>query len=330
MYWHFVMVDKPVLDDDCLNQTLQAEVTPCSHKLRSITDVPRFLRFNPYIRSGYRHTPHPITSTLQHIISSTFSWHNEVCTVHLSIPVHKTPIYLIVCQSINIWTHTFALILFTFLALYELLNGSAVRWGVLVACVSCMVVFIGSVAYHSNMSRCRCESEYHSCLNYDVLGVLLGLSLCAVSPLVHGYRCNSVMMVVLAVATFSAVAVFVGFRVLRANVTPAMRGKYIALLGAMRGVLIALLVGGNAVWHARTESLTWHTGSLLLLIIGGAINVSKCPERWVVKRWVEWIDCISMCGNSHQIWHVMTIAVCLGVYGGCVWDDRYWEITFCE
>merc|ERR1712098_625976 len=107
--------------------------------------------------------------------------------------------------------------------------------------------------------------------------------------------------------------------------TPAMRGKYIGSFVLLRGTLIALFVGGNAVWHARTESLTWHTAALILLIVGGGINVSKCPERWLAVS--EWVDCISMVGNSHQIWHVIVILVCLSVYIGCVWDDHYWEIT---
>merc|ERR1712154_345473 len=78
-------------------------------------------------------------------------------------------------------------------------------------CMACVLVYSCSVAYHSHMSRCRCEKEYHTCLNCDVLGVVIGLYLTAISPLVHGYRCNNVLVVVVFVVAFMIVVLFVGF-----------------------------------------------------------------------------------------------------------------------
>ena len=44
--------------------------------------------------------------------------------------------------------------------------------------------------YHSGMNKCRCQSEYNQCLNYDVMGVLFSSTFSGLSPVIIGYRCN--------------------------------------------------------------------------------------------------------------------------------------------
>ena len=271
-------------------------------RLLTIFEVPTFLRFNRFIVTGYRHPAHSI-SFQTNFIKSLGSWHNE---------------------TLNIWTHLFGLLLFVFLAIHEYcFRADGTRWNVLITSIGCLITMAGSVAYHSGMNRCQCQREYANCINFDVSGVIIGISSSALSPIIWGYRCNYIISVLcglmaLAMMTWSAVT-----NVINETATAKIRGKFIGSLATVRTLLGVSMVASNAVFHDRYQNMRYHLMSLGFLIAGGIVNVSRIPERFITAQVIHYI------GNSHQIWHCIVIFAMLATYYGAVWDEYYWQMTEC-
>eukprot|EP01084_Bolivina_argentea_P230527 388902_1 len=308
-----------------------------THQLFTIDQVPRFLRYNYYIRSGYRPPPDQTSSNTYHLISSIFSWHNE---------------------SINIWTHLFALIMFGSLLIYELCFRNT-RYCIAITCIACVITFSGSIMYHSTMNKCVCQSQYKQCLNYDVVGVICACTFTGISPIYNGYKCNYNIFVMSALVILMCSLCYTSIKMLSPDATAKIRGKYLGMHAMLRTILALSMVSGNILWQInRYQSLKWHGISFILLIVGGLINVSRYPEKLFVNKYVssfflvnrnelknkmngeykarysELLDfirySIDFIGNSHQIWHMFVIFTCVTCYYGCVWDYIYSINTVCS
>ena len=251
--------------------------------------------------------------------------------------------------------------------IYELFlhDGSHVRWCAFLTCFACTVTFLLSCLYHSGMNKCKCQSEYNSCLNLDVRGVLFSSTFTGISPVINGYKCNYPIFVWTSVFLLICSMSYCWYNIINDTATAKKRGKYIGWHSVLRTVLALSMVCGNMIWHHRNQTMWWHLISLLLLAAGGAINVNRYPEKWFVNKYVssfflvkdreklkrlkkedndgdykekeeyyEFLDyiryVIDYVGNSHQIFHIFVVFSCITVYYGAVWDDLYLQNTVCD
>ena len=233
-------------------------------------------------------------------------------------------LFMWITQSLNIWTHLLAFFLFSYLIVYELcIRSEHIRVCVLVTCIACVITFIGSILYHSGMSKCHCQEEYSQCMKYDVMGVIISMTLTMASPMFHGYRCNNTIFVVISTVILLCTVLYSSANALADGATPKIRGKYIGIYALVRMFLATACILGNVIWHNQLMAIKWYCTATALLIIGGSINVSHFPENLFPAR-------MDFIGNSHQIWHVFVVLSCLCGYYGCVWDDIYWHQTICS
>jgi adiponectin receptor len=114
--------------------------------------LPEHLRFNPSVLKGYRHCP----SSIRECTASIFRLHNE---------------------SANIWTHLVpALVVAWRIASHILLAPPAASGGVdwyrVYLHFSLLIIFTGSIAYHTYMPACRTANQYSNLLLFDLLSAV--------------------------------------------------------------------------------------------------------------------------------------------------------------
>ena len=194
------------------------------------------------------------------------------------------------------------------------------------------------------------------------MGILFSSTFSGMSPVINGYKCNYNIFIYLSIILLLCSMSYSSIKILHDKATAVIRGKYIALHALLRTILALSMVSGNLIWHDRNQTIKWHGVSLILLIVGGAINVSRYPEKLFVNKYVsslflinrdklkkelkngkednlikeEYYKLLDMIrygidylGNSHQIWHVFVVLSCFTVYYGCVWDDLLLQNTLC-
>lgn len=132
--------------------------------LLSITAVPPHLRFNGYVRSGYRSISSPLA-----------------CAVGALTTISN--------ETGNIATHALAAAAFGWVtsdaALWVALPAHYVLVRIFFACAT--FTMLGSVGYHTFMAACGTAAAYEALLLFDVVGVwVLGVSVTIMSTL-YGY-----------------------------------------------------------------------------------------------------------------------------------------------
>jgi adiponectin receptor len=285
-----------VAPSDCRAKTTKWTASQAAKEARrpllTIEQVPRWLRFNKFIRDGYRRqATNPLLSILQ--------WHNETC---------------------NIWTHLAAALLFLKVAL-----SANVHWMVSVASLALAVNFFGSVYYHSWMSRMRTQADYDWCLGTDVLACMVGITVSALSFLWWGYKCQSPLERAVYLGVF-LLAAFLTVRILSGFQTTSATTRFLSLgLFCVLRFLLYFLTGGREYLftNGHWEPFYYHVSSFFILLIGGVINITRFPERWVDSRLLDYI------GNSHNIWHVMSALSGWTTIVGVMHDHAEFLTTTC-
>ncbi|KAK4289845.1 hypothetical protein Pmani_037218 [Petrolisthes manimaculis] len=252
----------------------------------AITRAPAFLRFNPYIRKGYRSTL-DLTQCLYSIL-----WcHNE---------------------TVNIWTHVFGFGVFVCLFVYDAVvvfgqlrgthHDALVVTFVLLSFMLCMLL---SSLYHT--FNCHSQETYTRWLTYDIFGISTSFLAIFLSGLYYGFWCPETIgvryiYVILVCGLFVAAMIFL--------LTPRLLGSEWDLIrvGLFTGWAISGLLptfhwvylhGGleaNIVKVFLPRILVMYAISLTAVVI----YLLKIPERFYPGRF-------DIVGASHQLWHLVVL-----------------------
>lgn len=249
-------------------------------QLLSYDDAPHHLRFNPFIRSGYR----TILST-KLCIESMFWWTNE---------------------TVNIWSHIFGWFLFIGLAYSDIvllqMHASMIDKLIVGALLVCFqVCMILSSIYHT--FSCKSEQSYECFLAYDLFGIALSLLGIFISGIYYAFWCNAELR------NFYIITIGVIFTVAMILQIPRLKVpsnvKMLAFVAwAAYGVVPTLhwyIVMGGA--ESTMVKLFIPRVMVMYLLTGTAflIYVTRIPERWFVGK-VDYI------GHSHNWWHAFVLA----------------------
>ncbi|XP_047119033.1 progestin and adipoQ receptor family member 3-like [Schistocerca piceifrons] len=266
--------------EDPTSKLLAPEDSPANKpRLLTVDEAPEHMRFNPYIRTGYRDVLSPAAC-----IESAFWWTNE---------------------TINIWSHVFG---------WMLLGGLGAR--VLVGYrdiipPSQLVVFIGvivcaqitmalSTLYH--VFVCASQRCHELFLTLDMLGIIISLLSMFLSGVQYAFWCHewwrhfytATVALMLGVALVAQLP-WLGVPLLvRQGVLLAWAGY-----GMVPTVHLAAMHGG---WASPVVKI-FLPRILELYAIGGTaflIYCTKIPERWFPGR-------LDVVGSSHQIWHALVV-----------------------
>ncbi|XP_046981215.1 progestin and adipoQ receptor family member 3-like isoform X1 [Schistocerca americana] len=250
-----------------------------SYSLLNFNDAPSYLKFNPYIRTGYRGY-----LTTKMCLESVFWWTNE---------------------TINIWSHIFGWMLFLGLTLYDLvlLNIHAsfadkFIVGVLLGCFQiCMIL---SSLYHT--FSCRSEKDYLCFLSFDLFGIALSLLAIYMSGVYYAFWChkNLQLFYLLTVSLIFLFAMIIQIPRLRVDANMKL---IVFVCWAAYGVVPTfhwtVIMGGyaNPVVQLLLPRVL---GMYAISGLAFFIYMSKIPERFFSGK-VDYI------GSSHQWWHLFVV-----------------------
>ncbi|XP_021922005.1 progestin and adipoQ receptor family member 3 isoform X1 [Zootermopsis nevadensis] len=262
-------------NEDCTQES-KSGVYPL---LLSYDDAPSYLKFNPYIHSGYRGF-----LTTKMCLESMFWWTNE---------------------TVNIWSHVFGWMLFMGLTLYDLvlLNIHAsfadkFIVGVLLVCFQiCMIL---SSLYHT--FSCCSERAFTCFLSFDLFGIALSLLAIYMSGIYYAFWCEKEWQM------FYLVTIFVIFAFAMVLQIPKLKvdanTKLIVFLAwALYGVVPTfhwtVIMGGlgNGVVQLLLPRVL---GMYAISGLAFLIYISKFPERF-------WSGRVDYLGSSHQWWHLFVV-----------------------
>lgn len=261
----------------------------------TIHNVPQFLRFNPYILTGYRRK----MSVLE-ACGSLLTWHNE---------------------SVNVWSHLIPLFFFAYLTWCS--ETMAPGWMYKICLFSLTCVFAASSAYHLFMPCCSSNRGYLCLVNCDVLSCMLSITVTGMSFIHYGNRCAGTALTMTSTMMLSASAVALVYLVLNTQTKAAGRVKLFGFHCLLRLSLGVVHLWSKVESHGHAQSFYYHVMSFFLLFIGGLINGLRIPERWLGFRWMDYLL------NSHNIWHYLCILAALASVLGCLYDQWEFDATTC-
>lgn len=245
----------------------------------SFDDAPEYLKFNPFILSGYRGL---LNTKL--CMESIFWWTNE---------------------TVNIWSHIFGLLLFTGLAINDvvIINidapfGDKIIVTFILFCFQvCMFL---SALYHT--FNCRSEHDYNNFLTFDLFGIALALYAVYISGIYYAYWCDQDWgnFYMLSVTVIFIMAMII--QIPRLNVDSNI--KMIVFVGwALYGVVPTchwhMLMGGfkNPIVQVLLPRVL---GMYLISGTAFIIYLTKVPERFFPGK-------VDYLGHSHQWWHMFIL-----------------------
>ncbi|KAH8242643.1 hypothetical protein KR032_000724 [Drosophila birchii] len=248
--------------------------------LCNFDDAPSHLKFNPYIRRGYRTF---LSNKL--CLQSIFWWTNE---------------------TINIWSHLAGCILFIGLTIFDLqflrihasLSDQVLVVCLLVCFCLCMLM---SAIYH--IFSCKSEEHYELFLSVDFLGISLSLVAIYISGMYYAFWCHTFLRTLYSTIALGMFALAIAVQIPRLNVS--MNGKVAVLLlwsaygiiplghwavamGGLENELVRLMVPRIVVMY-------------LLCLIAFVFYAAKIPERWFTGK-------VDFVGHSHNWWHLIIVA----------------------
>ncbi|KAL4428814.1 hypothetical protein ABPG77_005252 [Micractinium sp. CCAP 211/92] len=257
----------------------------------SFTDAPAVLRFNKYVRSGYR-----AGYTYRQCCASVLRWHNETG---------------------NIWTHMLpALLLLALLAGGQLQAWQGARVAFLLNVGSIAACFLGSVAFHTFMAH---HHHYHQWLCLDVCGVLLVLVGGGHMVLWWGLFCLPTARWTLTLLYYG-----VGALCVRAALTASTAlGRGLPMLSLLLVRLSAFVARG--LLEPPSQALLHYAAMEAFSLTGGLINVLRIPERWLQPVEPGKAAPLDHLLNSHQLMHVLVAAAMWQLHLGATAD--YHSVT---
>uniref|UniRef100_A0A1B0BMF4 Progestin and adipoQ receptor family member 3 n=1 Tax=Glossina palpalis gambiensis TaxID=67801 RepID=A0A1B0BMF4_9MUSC len=248
--------------------------------LLNFEDAPDHLKFNPYIRSGYR----TFLST-KLCLQSMFWWTNE---------------------TINIWSHLVGCLLFIGLTIFDfqlMKLHTELSDQILVVCLLicfCLCMLLSSI-YH--IFSCKSEEHYELFLSVDYLGISLSLVAIYISSMYYAFWCFTTLRLVYSVIVLAMFCLAMAAQIPKLNVS--LNAKIAVLfiwaaygvipflhwtimMGGLENELVRLMVPRVIIMYA-------------LCFIAFVIYAAKIPERWLTGK-------VDFFGHSHNWWHLFILA----------------------
>ncbi|XP_022211481.1 progestin and adipoQ receptor family member 3 isoform X1 [Drosophila obscura] len=253
----------------------------CKFKwLCNFDDAPSHLKFNPYIRRGYRTF---LSNKL--CLQSIFWWTNE---------------------TINIWSHLAGCILFIALTIFDfqfLRIHASLTDQVLVVCLLvcfCLCMLMSAI-YH--IFSCKSEEHYELFLSVDFLGISLSLVAIYISGMYYAFWCHTFLRTLYSTIAMGMFGLAIAVQIPKLNVS--MNGKVsVLLLWSAYGVIPlghwAVAMGGleNELVRLMAPRIVV---MYLLCLIAFVFYAAKIPERWFTGK-------VDFVGHSHNWWHLIIVA----------------------
>ncbi|KAI1278727.1 Progestin and adipoQ receptor family member 4 [Halotydeus destructor] len=242
-------------------------------ELCSITDVPKYLRFNPYILTGYR-SPQ---LTYSQCLYSLCYFHNE--TLNIMTHVISLAIFVVYMPNQIPWEE----INYKWLP-YTHIIGSFSSW-------------IGSSVYHLFMNHKHGEQFYFDLLRWDVVGIWVTQAVGASTTVYTSvYRFPLWLQI-----GFIGVYVILSLRALKDSMvanSPSKRVLGFAYLFAMR--IIAFGMRRKTIQDGDASPLIHIVMQEIWPVLGSCIAAARVPERWFPGKFDLWL-------NSHNLMHVLVV-----------------------
>uniref|UniRef100_A0A1I8Q333 Progestin and adipoQ receptor family member 3 n=1 Tax=Stomoxys calcitrans TaxID=35570 RepID=A0A1I8Q333_STOCA len=248
--------------------------------LLNFDDAPDHLKFNPYIRHGYR----TFLST-KLCLQSMFWWTNE---------------------TINIWSHLCGCILFIGLTIFDfqfLKIHAEIEDQILVVCLLicfCLCMLLSSI-YH--IFSCKSEEHYELFLSVDYLGISLSLVAIYISSMYYAFWCFKSLRLIYSVIALSMFGLAIVVQIPKLNVSLNAKiavllawaaygviplGHWTVAMGGLENELVRLMVPRVIIMYT-------------LCAIAFVIYAAKIPERWLTGK-------VDYFGHSHNWWHLFILA----------------------
>lgn len=260
------------------------DVTDKDIPLFGYSDVPEFLKGNPYVTSGYR-----VSLPFSLCLKSMFIWSNE---------------------TINIWSHLGGFFIFSFLMLYDNIieiprnNGSLADHIIVTVGLLCyQFCMLCSAGFH--MFGCHSEKASRRWLAVDLAGILIGVIGCYLPAVHYAFYCLSIWrdIYLLTVTVLSGCTLFVQFhpRYFSNHWFHQRIAIYVGLVayGVIPATHWYFLNGG---WSAEIVQLFIPRVIVMyaLGMMAFAFYITKFPERFI-PGFFNYI------GSSHQWWHLIVV-----------------------
>lgn len=240
-------------------------------RLLKITEVPQYLRFNPWIFRGYRS---PDLSTMECLLSLTY-FHNET----INIISHSLP--LLYCLSLfwtTIWWQTMPSVILSYCHCLGLISWS-----------------FGSSIYHLFMNHKSGQNCYYRLLQCDVIGIWITQSFGALSTIYSSVVAFPLWFQYFFIGLYAILSVFALREGVLAN-SAWKRPASFSFLFIMRIIALGLRIQYNysiiQLIHVLMQEL-WP-------LIGAFISATRMPERF-------WPGIFDYYLNSHNIMHCFVV-----------------------
>lgn len=248
-------------------------------QLCSFEDAPNHLKFNPFIREGYRKE---LTTWL--CLESVFWWTNE---------------------TINIWSHLFGWFLFVGLTIADIQFLSAhasfidkiIVGAILVCFQACLLL---SSIYHT--FSCRSAKDYDCFLSYDLFGIALSLLAIYISGIFYAFWCHETLrnFYVCSVAVIFLAAMLLQIPMLKIKDTVKM---LVFVIWAVYGIIPTChwyLEMGGAERQMVQLFIPRVAGMYVLTGLAFVFYIARIPERWFTGKF-------DFFGHSHNLWHLLVL-----------------------
>ncbi|XP_034943178.1 progestin and adipoQ receptor family member 4 [Chelonus insularis] len=258
--------------------------------LKSWSEMPTHLQFNPHIKTGYR----PITD-IKGCLVSLFYFHNE---------------------TVNILTHGLA-ILYILLRIPNFLPwwDEGVYLGIISWChfIGAISPWIGSFTYHLFMNLNYGEAFYKKLLKLDMLGIWVCQSVGAVPMISASVHCLPAVLWHLTMLIYVFLSLWGLLKAMKAK-SPWERRLCFSPPFMMRMIFLVLRyfnVGGGA-----PDGLTHIILQDLVAVIGGTVGALRIPEKWLPGQ-------VDFMLNSHNIMHVIVVVAVWSMHEATMQDIKW-------
>ena len=180
-----------------------------------------------------------------------------------------------------------------------------------------------STIYHLMMCHENGEKVYENLIKLDMLGIWLVTTFGVIVFIKVTFFCFP-WLYKMVLTAYSLVGVVNLIYFLRGK-TVRERFEPLVWMGLVRSLLYALR--GYMVWSGYTsvkvKTVWFLLGMELFGFLGGVINTSRFPERWLDGK-------LDYMLNSHNIMHVVVLACPVFLHFGIVLDFQWMETAQCQ
>ena len=244
------------------------------NRLLKLTEVPSYLRFNPWILRGYRS---PDLSTIECLLSLLYL-HNET----INILSHTIPLlYCMAFLSSMIWRQTLITIILSYCH-----------------CLGLMSWAFGSSTYHLFMNHKSGEKCYYRLLQCDMFGIWITQSVGAVPAIYSSCIAFPLWFQYLFIGLYAILSIFSLKYGMLAD-SAWKRPASFTLLFLMRVVAFILRIQSNSVRNSFIQLFHLIMQDLWPLI-GAVLSATRIPERYYPGVFDYFF-------NSHNIMHCFVI-----------------------